>query len=48
MYSKKQIDRLEHGVEDEAPEKSEWELLNELDNVEYMRRTILPLLYPVK
>jgi len=41
-----EIDRLEHGVEDEAPEKSEWELLNELDNVEYMRRTILPLLYP--
>ena len=29
------------------PKKSEWELLNELSDGDYLRRTVLPLLYPV-
>ena len=42
-----EIDRIEHGVEEEIPEKSEWDVLQGLDDAEYLRRTILPLLYPV-
>lgn len=42
-----EIDRIEHGVEDEIPEKSEWDVLQGLDDAEYLRRVILPLLYPV-
>lgn len=41
-----EIERLEHGVEEEAPEKSDWEILQGLDDAEYLRRTILPLLHP--
>jgi len=41
-----EIDRIEHGVEEEIPEKSDWEVLQGLDDAEYLRRVILPLLYP--
>ena len=45
-----EIERIEKGIPEEVPEekkKTEWELLMESSDKEYLRKTILPLLYPV-
>ena len=44
------IEKIEKGISDDipiVPKKSEWELLNELNDGDYLRKTVLPLLYPV-
>lgn len=44
-----EIERIEKGIPDEVAEvqkKSDWELLEESNDPDYLRKTILPLLIP--
>lgn len=44
-----EIERIEKGIPEDVPEvqkKSEFELLQESSDAEYLRRTVLPLLLP--
>ena len=45
------IEKIEKGIVEELPDeqkKSEWDILQESTDDEYLRRTVMPLLHPVK
>ena len=45
------IERIEKGIVEEVADeqkKSEWDILQESTDDEYLRRTVMPLLHPVK
>lgn len=45
-----QIEKIEKGFVEELtdePKKSDWELLQESSDDDYLRRTVMPLLHPV-
>lgn len=45
-----QIEKIEKGIPEELTEeikKTDWELLQETNDEEYLRKTVMPLLHPV-